>query len=140
MVRRGWPSAPRTRISSSGNGAILMDMVGQRRDDLHRQGQHGDRQHAARGRRTVAIIETYVPDTSKDEDIDNLSVFIVCRDLRCEVKKLSAANDEPRPSPDGSTVLFGYTYEGAILWTEDEGIHESPWEKVVPVDSGRVSY
>ncbi len=89
---------------------------------------------------TVAIIETYVPDTSKDEDIDNLSVFIVCRDLRCEVKKLSAANDEPRPSPDGSTVLFGYTYEGAILWTEDEGIHESPWEKVVPVDSGRVSY
>lgn len=82
---------------------------------------------------TVAIVETYTPDTSDDSDINDIDVLVVCRDLTCEtgrsvtVGEEQAAVDEPQLTPDGEVVLFGWSPEGALAWEEGAGFVTWTW-------------
>ena len=81
---------------------------------------------------TVAIVETYVDDVSDDSDIGDVEVLVACRDLRCETGRSmtvgeDGAVDEPQLTPDGRTVLFGWSREGAIAWEEGSGFATWAW-------------
>jgi hypothetical protein len=83
---------------------------------------------------TIAIVETYVDDTSDDSDIGDIEVLVACRDLRCDtgrsvtVGEDDAAVDEPQLTPDGRVVLFGWSKEGALAWEDGSGFATWAWK------------
>lgn len=78
---------------------------------------------------TIAIDEAFTPDTSKDNDIGDIAVRIVCRDERCTPGEAfpGYSADEPQLTPDGATVYFGQSKDGVLMWTEDGGFDEWSW-------------
>lgn len=76
---------------------------------------------------TVAIVETYTPDTSDDSDINDISVAIVCRDLRCDATDAGGVDSEAQVTPDGGLVYVGDTERRVQLWSADEGFHTAAW-------------
>ncbi|WP_182524279.1 hypothetical protein [Nocardioides dongkuii] len=75
---------------------------------------------------TVAILETFSPPGSED-DHDDITVGIVCRDLVCETRRDPGFGGEPQVTPDGSTAYLGQDERGVHLWTEDGGIQRHRW-------------
>ena len=78
---------------------------------------------------TIAIQETFTPDTSNDSDIGNVSVVLVCRDRTCTPGRTAAgfSTSDPQLTPDGETVYFGQSGDAALMWTADDGFAEWPW-------------
>ncbi|HEY0904155.1 MAG TPA: hypothetical protein VGE14_09725 [Marmoricola sp.] len=79
------------------------------------------------GAGTVAIVETYTPDTSDDSDIHDVSVAVVCRDLSCDATDAGGIDSEAQVTPDGSLVYVGQTERTVQWWSEDEGFHRTAW-------------
>lgn len=76
---------------------------------------------------TVAIRQLYTSEPDSDSDIGTFDIGIVCRDLSCATTDEPGGAGEAQVTPDGRYVLLGATEEGAVLWTEDEGIHVARW-------------
>lgn len=76
---------------------------------------------------TVAIVETYTPDTGDDSDINAVFVSIVCRDLTCEATDAGGIDSEAQVTPDGSLVYVGDTERHVQLWSADGGFHAVLW-------------
>lgn len=76
---------------------------------------------------TAGILATYTPDTSKDSDIGDLTVGIVCRERSCTAKAEPGGAGEAQVTPDGGTVYLGQDEHAAYLWTAARGIHAEPW-------------
>jgi hypothetical protein len=79
---------------------------------------------------TVAIVETYTPDVHDDSDIDDVDVLVTCRDVACTPGRslTRAAVSEPQLTPDGSTVLYGWSEQGAIVWEQGRGYRTWRWK------------
>lgn len=78
---------------------------------------------------TVAIAQTYTPDTSNDQDDDNVTVVMVCRDRTCTPGETGPGytSDEPQLSADGSIVYLGQTRRDALVWTRRDGYGGWRW-------------
>lgn len=76
---------------------------------------------------TVAIRQLYTSDPGSDQDTGTFDIGIVCRELACETTAEPGFAGEAQVTADGRYVLLGDSEEGAVLWTEDEGIRLEPW-------------
>ena len=88
---------------------------------------------------TVAIVETYTPDTGDDSDIHDVQVGIVCRDLACTSSAAPGIGGEPQVTPDGTVAHLGQDERGVHLWTEDRGLHLVPWSGHPGIADRRIS-
>jgi hypothetical protein len=78
---------------------------------------------------TVAIVQTFTPDTSKDSDIGDEVVVMICRDRTCTPGETGRgySSSEPQLSKDGDTVYLGETARDALVWTREDGFSSWPW-------------
>ena len=73
---------------------------------------------------------------------DTFRFLVACRDLRCEtgssvtVGEGGAAIGEPELTPDGRTVLFGWSREGALAWEAGSGFAPASRSRLGKEDSG----
>ena len=90
---------------------------------------------------TVAIVETYTPDTSSDQDDDDVTVVMVCRERTCTPGETGPGytSDEPQLTPDGGVVYLGQTPRAALVWTRDDGFDAWPWSGLPPADRSATS-
>jgi hypothetical protein len=78
---------------------------------------------------TVAIVETYTPDVHADSDIGDVDVLVTCRDVVCTKGRVASGPvSEPQLTPDGETVLYGWSEEGAIAWEHGRGFRTWAWK------------
>lgn len=87
---------------------------------------------------TVAIVETYTPDTSEDNDSNAVFVSIVCRDLQCDATEAGGVASEAQVTPDGSLVYVGGLEHRMQLWSTDKGFHTTPWSALPRSDYPRL--
>lgn len=88
---------------------------------------------------TVAIVETYTPDTGEDSDIHDVRVAVVCRDLACEATDAGGVDAEAQVTPDGALVYVGRTERSVQLWSEGDGFHTTPWSGLPRLDHPRLT-
>ncbi|KQW47661.1 hypothetical protein ASC77_14610 [Nocardioides sp. Root1257] len=90
---------------------------------------------------TVAIVETYTPDTSDEDDSHDVDVVMVCRDRTCTPGRTASgyAFNEPQLSADGGVVYLGQTRRAALVWTRDDGFDAWPWSGLPDADRSATS-
>ena len=78
---------------------------------------------------TVAIVATYSPQDDLDSDVLDHDVLVTCRAVRCTPgrKVTDAAVSEPQVTPDGRTVLYGWSEAGAVAWEQGRGFRTWSW-------------
>ena len=78
---------------------------------------------------TVAIVETYTPDVHDDSDVDDVHVLVTCRALECTQGRVATGVTvgEPQVTPDGATVLYGWSAKGALAWEDGHGFRTWRW-------------
>lgn len=77
---------------------------------------------------TVAILQTFSPDTTDDSDDGDVDVGIVCRELTCVASDEAGYGGEPQVSPDGRWAYLGQDERGAYLWSgDDPRIRRAAW-------------
>lgn len=74
-----------------------------------------------------------------ENDADDLTVGLVCRDRECWVQREPGFGGEPEVAPDGRTALLGEDTEGAWLWDEAGGIRRVSWSGHPPYGAGLVT-
>jgi hypothetical protein len=76
---------------------------------------------------TVVIVETYTPDTSDEDDSNDVHVGVVCRDLVCTATRKAGFGSEPQVTPDGRVAYLGQDARAVHLWAADGGFRRAPW-------------
>lgn len=86
---------------------------------------------------TVAVLVLFA--NGNEDDGDDLTVGLVCRDRRCWVQRAPGFGGEPEVAPDGRSAFLGEDEEGAWVWDEAGGIRRVAWSGHPPYGAGPVS-
>ena len=76
---------------------------------------------------TVAIVESFTPDTGDEDDSHDVQVALVCRDLACVTARSPGVSTEAQVTPDGRVAYLGSTEQEVRLWTAEGGLRRVPW-------------